>query len=255
MAATNNTAGKQRGRPFQKGESGNPDGRPKGSRNATTLALETLRRVTKATRREMRRRAAVEPVIGHLKDGHRLRRNYLKGRDGDRINAVLAAAGYNFSLLATGSRNFYASCYGCSVAPSETFFTNDYVNTAVSRLHENDFPIFCFFHPLANRQRQQMHVWYAFSEWTVAAVIGAFQMRTIRIAKYEHELSECSTEVLKQMTELKQLREMVRLAEAANALDQPEGLFPSNPKIVDPLAGFQLRDQPERPPATTGPSL
>ena len=26
-------------------------------------------------------------------------RNYLKGRDGDRINAVLAAAGYNFSLL------------------------------------------------------------------------------------------------------------------------------------------------------------
>ena len=28
-----------------------------------------------------------------------LRRNYLTGRDGDRINAVLAAAGYNFSLL------------------------------------------------------------------------------------------------------------------------------------------------------------
>jgi IS5 family transposase len=58
-----------------------------------------VRRVTKAIRREMRRRAAVEPVIGHLKDGHRMDRNYLKGRDGDRINAVLAAAGYNFSLL------------------------------------------------------------------------------------------------------------------------------------------------------------
>jgi hypothetical protein len=40
--STENTAGKQRGRPFQKGQSGNPDGRPKGSRNATTLALETL---------------------------------------------------------------------------------------------------------------------------------------------------------------------------------------------------------------------
>src|SRR5205807_349395 len=58
-----------------------------------------VRRVTKAIRREMRRRAAVEPVIGHLKDDHRMRRNYLKGRDGDRTNAVLAAAGFNFSLL------------------------------------------------------------------------------------------------------------------------------------------------------------
>ena len=58
-----------------------------------------VRRVTKSIRREMRRRAAVEPVIGHLKDDHRMGRNYLKGRDGDRINAVLAAAGYNFSLL------------------------------------------------------------------------------------------------------------------------------------------------------------
>jgi IS5 family transposase len=47
----------------------------------------------------MRRRAAVEPVIGHMKAEHRMGRNYLKGRGGDRINAVLAAAGYNFSLL------------------------------------------------------------------------------------------------------------------------------------------------------------
>ena len=58
-----------------------------------------VRRVTKAIRREMKRRAAVEPVIGHVKDGHRMGRNHLKGRDGDRANAVLAAAGYNFSLL------------------------------------------------------------------------------------------------------------------------------------------------------------
>jgi len=56
-------------------------------------------RFTAAIRREMKRRAAVEPVIGHLKAEHRIGRNYLKGPDGDRINAVLAAAGYNFSLL------------------------------------------------------------------------------------------------------------------------------------------------------------
>ncbi len=58
-----------------------------------------VRRVTRPIRREMKRRAAVEPVIGHTKAEHRLGRNYLKGRDGDRSNVVLAAAGYNFSLL------------------------------------------------------------------------------------------------------------------------------------------------------------
>ena len=58
-----------------------------------------VRRVTRAIRREMHRRAAVEPVIGHLKSDHRMNRNYLKGRAGDRANAVLAAAGYNFALL------------------------------------------------------------------------------------------------------------------------------------------------------------
>jgi len=58
-----------------------------------------VRRVTAPMRREMRRRAAVEPVIDPIKAEHWMGRNYLRGRDGDRINAVLAAAGYNFSLL------------------------------------------------------------------------------------------------------------------------------------------------------------
>jgi IS5 family transposase len=58
-----------------------------------------VRRVTAPIRREMKRRAAVEPVIGHLKAEHRMGRNHLKGRAGDRANAVLAAAGYNFALL------------------------------------------------------------------------------------------------------------------------------------------------------------
>jgi IS5 family transposase len=58
-----------------------------------------VRRVTKTIRREMKRRAAIEPMIGHIKLEHRMERNYLQGRDGDRNNAVLAATGYNFSLL------------------------------------------------------------------------------------------------------------------------------------------------------------
>jgi IS5 family transposase len=57
------------------------------------------RRVTPAIKREMRRRAAIEPVIGHIKNEHRMDRNYLAHNQGDAINAILAAVGYNFRLL------------------------------------------------------------------------------------------------------------------------------------------------------------
>lgn len=57
------------------------------------------RRMTPAIKRELRRRSAVEPVIGHLKAEHRMGRNYLWHRHGDAANAILAAAGYNFRRL------------------------------------------------------------------------------------------------------------------------------------------------------------
>src|SRR5437763_9491121 len=57
------------------------------------------RRVTPKIKRELRRRSAVEPVIGHLKDDHRMGRNYLWFKHGDANNAVLAAVGYNFRRL------------------------------------------------------------------------------------------------------------------------------------------------------------
>ena len=57
------------------------------------------RGVTPKIKRELRRRSAIEPVIGHLKAEHRMGRNYLWFRHGDANNAVLAAAGYNFRRL------------------------------------------------------------------------------------------------------------------------------------------------------------
>jgi IS5 family transposase len=57
------------------------------------------RRLTPQIKRQMKRRAAVEPVIGHLKAEHRMGRCHLAHATGDAINAVLAAAGYNFRLL------------------------------------------------------------------------------------------------------------------------------------------------------------
>ena len=62
------------------------------------------RRMTPAIKREMRRRAAIEPVIGHIKMEHRMGRNYLAHAQGDAVNAVLAAVGYNFRLLLTWLR-------------------------------------------------------------------------------------------------------------------------------------------------------
>ena len=57
------------------------------------------RRMTPKIKRELRRRSAVEPVIGHLKSEHRMGRNYLWHSQGDAANAILAAAGYNFRRL------------------------------------------------------------------------------------------------------------------------------------------------------------
>lgn len=47
-------------------------------------------------RKRFRKRAGIEPVIGHLKSDHRLNRNYLKGFSGDQINVLMAAAAFNF---------------------------------------------------------------------------------------------------------------------------------------------------------------
>ena len=57
------------------------------------------RGVTPEIKRLFRRRAAVEPLIGHSKDEHRMGRNYLAHAQGDASNAVLAATGYNFRRL------------------------------------------------------------------------------------------------------------------------------------------------------------
>ena len=57
------------------------------------------KKATRAVRRMLKRRAAVEPTIGHLKSDNRLSRNHLTGGAGDQINTILAAAGYNLRKL------------------------------------------------------------------------------------------------------------------------------------------------------------
>jgi transposase, IS5 family len=80
------------------------------------------RGVTDAIKRDLKRRSAVEPVIGHAKTDHRMDRNYLHGPDGDANNAVLAAAGYNFRRLLAWLRLFLRlllAMLGLRFPPSE----------------------------------------------------------------------------------------------------------------------------------------
>ncbi|MFT6811321.1 MAG: IS5 family transposase, partial [Saprospiraceae bacterium] len=50
-------------------------------------------------RKRFRKRAGIEPIIGHLKQVHRMQRNYLKGLTGDISNALLAAIGFNLKKM------------------------------------------------------------------------------------------------------------------------------------------------------------
>jgi IS5 family transposase len=77
------------------------------------------RRVTPQIKRDFKRRAAVEPVIGHLKEGHRMGRNHLAHSSGDAINAVLAAVGYNFHLLLRWLRRFLWHIVLALIAPAQ----------------------------------------------------------------------------------------------------------------------------------------
>ena len=57
------------------------------------------KKATATLRKRKKRRAAIEPKIGHLKSDHRMGRNFLKGQSGDRMNALLAGIGANIRKL------------------------------------------------------------------------------------------------------------------------------------------------------------
>jgi IS5 family transposase len=68
--------------------------------NAVVHVVRTIpKKATRSVRRMLKRRAAIEPTIGHLKSDNRMSRNHLTGKAGDQINTLLAAAGYNLRKL------------------------------------------------------------------------------------------------------------------------------------------------------------
>lgn len=69
------------------------------SRETQIYITKQKRGITDKLKRELKRRTVVEPVIGHAKNEGLLGRNWLKGRSGDCINALLSAVGFNLRQL------------------------------------------------------------------------------------------------------------------------------------------------------------
>lgn len=60
----------------------------------------TKKELSKEDKLMLKRRSAIEPIIGHLKKFCRMGRNYLKGKAGDIINPIISAIGLNLRRIA-----------------------------------------------------------------------------------------------------------------------------------------------------------
>lgn len=63
------------------------------------LLASATRYQLQKVRKQFRARAGIEPIIGHLKQDHRMSRNYLLDEDGDKVNTILAAVGFNLRKM------------------------------------------------------------------------------------------------------------------------------------------------------------
>lgn len=66
------------------------------------------RGITQRLKAMIKRRSAIEPMIGHMKSDGKLSRNWLKGQEGDALHAILCGAGHNIRLLLRWLRHFCA---------------------------------------------------------------------------------------------------------------------------------------------------
>ncbi|RMG25184.1 MAG: hypothetical protein D6732_22615, partial [Methanobacteriota archaeon] len=98
----------------------------------TEIEVVDYRKVKKRTRwvrMWMKRRSAIEPIFGHLKSGNRLDRNYLKGREGDKINALLSGCRFNMRKLL---RAFFLPVFELVLERLKRLFCNPLVKISLS---------------------------------------------------------------------------------------------------------------------------
>ena len=77
--------------------------------NACKVFISGAKRgITPAIHKRLKRRSAIEPVIGHMKSDSRLARNFLKGTHGDAVNVLLCACAHNLRKILNKLRLFCA---------------------------------------------------------------------------------------------------------------------------------------------------
>lgn len=98
------------------------------------------RDITGRLRRDIRRRSAIEPAIGLMKNDGRLRSNWLKGADGDAFNALLCGCGHNLRMILRKLRLFFAFIAAWMASLHFTSGGGHGAGAPVSRLHRRRSP-------------------------------------------------------------------------------------------------------------------
>jgi len=73
------------------------------------------RGVTPSIKQQLKRRSAIEPHIGHMKSDGKLRRCFLKGQQGNQLNALLCAIGHNLRMILNKLRDFLVLFWGMDI--------------------------------------------------------------------------------------------------------------------------------------------
>lgn len=85
------------------------------------VLISGTRKLGYTLKRHLRRRSAIEPEIGHMKGDGLLGRNFLKGMQGDAINAILCGAGHNLRKILARLRAFLYLLTGTARATLRAF--------------------------------------------------------------------------------------------------------------------------------------
>lgn len=80
------------------------------------LISGTKKDITKALKKEMRRRSSIEPEIGHQKADGKLGRNWLRGSQGDALNAMLCSVGHNLRKILAHLRRLFVYVWAWALA-------------------------------------------------------------------------------------------------------------------------------------------